>query len=522
VNVPDLWQDLLLHELLERGLEANPDATLGCFEPAGPPISVGLRAVREQAGRIGAALQASGLEPGDRVLVMMDNSVELVGVLFGISLAGGVSVPVNTATRGSSLRHILNQVGARWEFVDHPLEAALDEVSSDGTALRITTAPDARGRGLDVFAAASQALKDPGRSPGDAACILYTSGSTGPPKGVICTHGMMAAWAHNANEVMAYQPADRVFIALPIFHANALCCALLPGIAQGANLLVSTRFSAAAFWSDVRRTEATAVNLLGTMEAILRTREITDADRDHQLNRTLVIPAPANQAEFAATFGVPATTLYGLTDSGIALGVPAGSAWPDGSCGRPIGGWSTAIVNEYDVPVAPGETGYLVVRPELPGIMMLGYLDNAEATTDAWRNLWFHTADRMTVDADGWYYFAGRASDSIRRGGENISAFEVELVLNAHPAVTQSAVVGVASAIYGQEAMAFLQGPTTDDLADVVAHCARNLPYFAVPRYVELVETLPRTTSEKVDKPRLAARGIGPATIDRGEIRKPR
>lgn len=521
---PSAWRHLL-HELLTGGIDSKSGSTIEFLEPGQRPETYTYSRIQALATRVAASLQAAGLSKGDRVLVMLDNSVELVTTILGISLAGGVSVPINTATRGSSLEYLVRQVSSRYVFVSSEMEELYDEALGKAgvETLSVTVGGPSKRAGrmtFDEFVGPDHPFSPVGQDPADAACILYTSGSTGPPKGVICSHGMMTAWAHNANLVMDYQPKDRVFIALPVFHANALCCALLPALKTGASIIISQRFSARAFFSDLRETRATTVNLLGTMEAILRKRGISQDDRSHSVERALVIPAPISQNEFADTFGMKATTLYGLTDSGIPLGVPAGTAWPDGTCGRPNGIWETAVVDENDLPVAPGEPGFLLIRPNLPGIMMLGYLDNPDATIKDWRNLWFHTSDRVRVDEEGWFYFAGRSSDSIRRGGENISALEVEEVLNSHPAVTHSAVVPVTSEVYGQEVLAFLEGVEQAELGSIIDHCSENLPYFAVPRYFELIDELPRTPSEKIDKPLLKARGVSSATIDRGEMRR--
>lgn len=519
------WQGYLLHELLSSDLDAKLDATVEFLEPGHPPSVITYERIHGLACRVGASLQAAGVAEGDHVLVMLDNSAELVAALIGISHAGAVSVPINTATRGASLEYLVRQVAARAAFVAAEYEALYREALGDVIPPLVTVitggdpAADDDVR-FESFIAPDHELTEIPRVTSDAACILYTSGSTGPPKGVICSHGMMAAWAHNANLVMDYGQADRVFIALPVFHANALCCALLPGLKTGASLVISHRFSASTFFSDLKATRATTVNLLGTMEAILRKRGISDGDRAHGVQRSLVIPGPSDQSEFATTFGMRATTLYGLTDSGIPIGVPAGRDFPDGSCGRPNGLWEVQIVDENDVPVPAGEPGYLNIRPTLPGIMMLGYLKNSDATLRDWKNLWFHTSDRMRVDENGWYFFAGRSSDSIRRGGENVSAFEVEAVLNAHPAITHSAVIAVSSAVYGEEILAYLEGANEDQLDSIVAHCEMNLPYFAVPRYFEFIAELPRTLSEKVDKPRLKQLALTITAVDRGDSRR--
>jgi len=518
----DAWRTDLLHDLLASDIESKQTATLDFLLPGEASTSITYQELSERATRVAASLQRAGLAEGEHVLIMMDNSVEVVAVLLGTSMAGGVSVPINTATRGASLAYLFAQVEPKFVFIDQDFVPLLGvgESSLVGDAVVIAThlAGGAAQVTFGEFTSQEGVPQKVQIRPSDPACILYTSGSTGAPKGVVCSHGMMSAWAHNANLVMDYGPRDRVFIALPIFHANALCCALLPALKTGASVVISARFSATTFFGDLVRTRATTVNLLGTMEAILRKRGVADADRRHGVDRALVIPAPLDQREFRSTFGMRATTLYGLTDSGIPLGVPAGSEWPNGSCGRPNGTWDVTIVDEDDERVPPGEPGFLLVRPNLPNIMMLSYLHNPEATLREWRDLWFRTSDRMRVDDDGWFYFAGRSTDSIRRGGENISALEVENVLNAHPAVSNSAVVAVDSDIYGQEVLAFIEGALAHHLDSIIEYCSANLPYFAVPRYFDMVEELPRTLSEKIDKPALRSRGLHVTAIDRGVV----
>jgi crotonobetaine/carnitine-CoA ligase len=260
------------------------------------------------------------------------------------------------------------------------------------------------------------------------------------------------------------------------------------------------------------------------MEAILRRLPAQQQPAGHQLRLALVIPPPADPGEFRRRFGVTATTLYGLTDSGIPIGVPHRAALSPGRCGVTVPWWECRLVDENDDPVSgPGETGELIIRPRAPHIMMAEYLAEPQATLKAWRGLWFHTGDHMRQDEDGWFHFVGRRSDAIRRGGENISAYEVEQVLLAHDAVRKAAVFGVPSDVYGEEVMAVIQSPgfNADVLESVVAHCRANLPYFAVPRYVRVADDLPVTASEKIAKSQLKRAGVQPGTWDLGE-RKPR
>jgi crotonobetaine/carnitine-CoA ligase len=240
-------------------------------------------------------------------------------------------------------------------------------------------------------------------------------------------------------------------------------------------------------------------------------------DRAHEIKIALAPATPAPLYEpFAERFGVELLDGYGSTETNHVTGVPGDPARP-GSLGRALDEFQIAVVDEHDAPVADGEPGELVVRPRYPFSMATGYYGMPEATLAAWRNLWFHTGDRVIRDADGWYRFVDRAKDSIRRRGENVSSFEVEQALQEHPAVAAVAVFPVPSSLADDEVMAaiVLEPGIEAEPLDLVRFCEPRIAYFAIPRYIDFVAVLPLTDNGKVRKAELRERGVTSATWDR-------
>jgi crotonobetaine/carnitine-CoA ligase len=254
------------------------------------------------------------------------------------------------------------------------------------------------------------------------------------------------------------------------------------------------------------------------MAPILWRQEPSHWEQAHKLRLGLVIPAPLDHyEEFEARFKIKCTELYGLTDANLPLGVPHGENRP-GSCGVPVPGWECRLVDDYDEEVEPGEPGQLVVRPTRPWVGQLGYWRMPEATVAAWQNLWFHTGDLMRQDEDGWFYFLDRSKDAIRRSGENISSYEVEQVLLSHPAVFEAAVYAVRAELAEDEVMAavVLEPGKETTPEEILKWCEPKLAYFAVPRYLDIRTSIPKTQTEKVQKQILRNEGVTPTAYDRG------
>jgi crotonobetaine/carnitine-CoA ligase len=374
------------------------------------------------------------------------------------------------------------------------------------------------GVAFDEFLEGADPVEPAAGEPWDLAGIYFTSGTTGPSKGVMWSHNMGLYMSESSTFIMDYKPDDVLFTCLPLFHANALFVSFLAAVRYRARVVVAERFSASQFWRQVAESGATTVNLLGAMAPILWRQEPSEWEQAHTVRLALVVPAPVEHFdEFERRFNLKCTELYGLTDANIPLGIPAGEQRP-GSCGVPVPGWECMVVDEHDEPVPANTPGELVVRPTLPFIGQLGYWRMPEQTVEAWRNLWFHTGDLVRQDEEGWFYFLDRSKDAIRRSGENISSFEVEQVLLSHPAVFEAAVYAVPAEMSEDEVMAavVLEPGKEVTAAEILAWCEPRLAYFAVPRYVDIRSALPKTQTEKVQKQVLRSEGVSTNTFDRG------
>ncbi|MDH6590752.1 crotonobetaine/carnitine-CoA ligase [Variovorax sp. TBS-050B] len=486
------------------------------------------------AARAGVLAQA-GIARGDRIALMCGNRIEFLETFLGAGWLGAVTVPVNTASMGPQIGYFLAHSEARLLVIEagflERLNTAdlartkLEEIwivgepsaGSDGTwqapaSMRVRTCP--AGATTPVDAAPVQ--------PGDPLAILYTSGTTGPAKGVVCPHAQYFWWGVHSAEVLGVGADDVLCTTLPLFHINALNTFAQAAL-TGAEAVFETRFSASGFWPAMRANGATVVYLLGAMVPILLAQPAGEAERGHRVRIGLGpgVPAAAGQSFFERT-GVRLLEGYGSTETNFAIATA-----PDSPRGGVMGwlrpGFEARVADEDDAALPPGEAGELLLRADEPYVFASGYFHMPEKTVEAWRNLWFHTGDRVVRDADGAFRFVDRIKDAIRRRGENISSFEVEQVLLSHPAVAACAVYPVRSELAEDEVMAALVAREGEriDPADVVRFCESRLPYFALPRYVDLLPDLPRTENGKVQKFRLRERGVGPGTWDRGPAARP-
>ncbi|GAA3649188.1 ATP-dependent acyl-CoA ligase [Nocardioides ginsengisoli] len=506
------------HLVLERLVAEQPDHVLVEFTD---DRAYTARELHERAQDVAAGLQRAGLEPGDRVALVIGNRVDILAWWLGIAAAGMVSVPLNTAMRGSVLEHMLRLSGPRIVVAEAEFLADVRAVTrsiDDGPAV-LEVSPADREDATGRFLAGVGAPTPRSVLASSLSSIMFTSGTTGPSKGVMWTHRMAMGKAESAMAVMGHRSDDILFTCLPLFHANGLCTSFLPALLVRARLVVAPRFSASGFWPAIKESGATVTNMLGSIGALLWKRPPGPQDRDHCLRKALVIPPPVgHHSEFEERFGLVSTQLYGSTDVGVPLGIPDGEANHE-ACGKALPGWECRIVDDLDMEVADGQPGELVVRPLVPFTSQLGYYGHPEATVEAWRNLWFHTGDVMRRDGDGWFYFMDRAKDAMRRSGENISSYEVEQVVLSHPAVEDVAAYGVASELAEDEVMvSVVRREDRLDVApeEILAWARERLPYFAVPRYLQFLDALPRTPTAKVKKADLRAEGVTPATYDAG------
>lgn len=486
-----------------------------------------------RAARRAAALHAAGIERGDRVALMCGNRIELLETFLACGWIGAVAVPLNTASMGPQIGHALADSGAVLLVAEAAYLPRLEHAELSRCALRRvwvldggTAAAPAAPAGLDVepWPDTDDALApcEAGTiGPGDLLAILYTSGTTGAPKGVMCPHAQYVAWGLNTARILGLRDDDVLCTTLPLFHINALNTFAQAAV-TGSKVVYESRFSASGFWAAMKAHDASVVYLLGAMVPILLAQPPGPHERGHDgAHRVRIglgpgVPAAAAEA-FRARTGVDLIEGYGSTETNFVIASRPGAP-RDGSMGHVQPGFEARVVDEHDAERPPGEAGELVLRADEPYAFALGYWGLPQQTVDAWRNLWFHTGDRVVREADGAFRFVDRLKDAIRRRGENISSFEVEQVLLCHPDVAAAAVFPVRSELAEDEVMAaVVPKPGVRLDADTLWHfCEPRLPYFAVPRYVDIVDELPRTENGKVQKFRLRERGLTPTTRDRG------
>ncbi len=484
----------------------------------------------DEVGRVAAWFASIGVQRGEHVAVMLPNSLDFVRVWLGLGRLGAVAVLLNTELTGAFLAHPLSDCGATLAVVHGDLLAAFGEAARDVPAIgRVVVVGDAAGAAGDDpdgrVAAAAAALPagrttigwggwsampvhaGPMPTPQDIACVMYTSGTSGPAKGVLMPHAHCYLYGRGTIDAVALSGDDRYYIVLPLFHANGLLMQLGATLIAGCTAIVRPRFSASAWLDDVRRSGATVTNCLGALAAFIVARPPTAHDRDHRLRIVNNAPnSPEHEAVFRERFGVPEVgSGFGMTEVNIPVWTRPGERHP-GAAGRVYDRYFEVVVADpaTDRPVPPGTIGEILVRPKVPFGFMAGYHGRAQQTVEAWRNLWFHTGDAGTLTADGVLTFVDRIKDCIRRRGENISATEVEAAFATMPGVAEVAAYAVPSDLRGGEDEVMLAvvpapggAPTPEAVA---AHAERVLPKFARPRFVSIVAALPKTATGKVQR----------------------
>jgi carnitine-CoA ligase len=474
------------------------------------------------AARAAGRLHAAGMRQGDRIALVCENRPEFIELFLGCAWLGASLVPINTASRGLQLRHILENSGARLLVIEAALLGALEHVDIATLPLEAIWFIDRPSGDVPTLALArplpplAEAVPAQPTRPGDTLAILYTSGTTGPSKGVCCPQAQFFWWGVNTSHLLGIGADDILCTTLPLFHTNALNT-FFQALITGATAVFESRFSASAFWTTLAERRATVTYLLGAMVPILLSREARPEERAHRARIALAPGVPGHfHAEFARRTGIALLDGYGSTETNFVIGAPIADQKP-GTMGRLFEGFAARVVDAEDNEVPDGAPGELMLRAEAPFAFATGYFGTPDKTVEAWRNLWFHTGDRVIREPDGYFRFVDRLKDAIRRRGENISSFEVEQVLLSHPDIATAAAYPVRSELAEDEVMAAIvrqPGSALDEVA-VVRFCETRMPYFAVPRFLEFVDTLPATENGKIQKYKLRERGISDRTWDR-------
>ncbi|MGE0170366.1 AMP-binding protein [Nocardioides sp.] len=484
--------------------------------------------VNALANRYAHSFLRIGVEPGDKVCTLMSNCPDQVFWWMGLAKLAAVHAPVNNEFRGSALVHLVESTDATVLFLDHAFAERLGQVADRLTKLTsiVFCAPGSWTPPTELtrfklirhedFLASDESDVFRPASPGDPLMLLFTSGTTGPAKAVEISHNYAL---HSASERIWHiglTPSDVLYSPYPLYHGAAPLCVFLPSLLLGTTAVLAPRFRASTFWDEMRRHGVTFFDFMGAVLVILFKQEPKANDADNPVRITVGIPAPGIWKEFEERFAVKVMELYGSMECCEVAWDSLDEPHRVGACGRVCEHHDVRIFDDQDVEMPQGEVGQIVVRAHEPFSQMSGYYGNPEATVEACRNLWFHTGDNGYFDEDGWLHFVDRKKDAIRRRGKNISSFEVEDAINAHPDVLESAAIGVPSEFTEEEVKVVVVPRHDSQLTiDEVVQFARNeMARYMVPRFVELVDELPKTTTGKANKNVLRAQWKNISTWD--------
>ena len=482
-----------------------------------------LAELSDRSRRLAGGLLELGLQAGDRVAVLAENSVEYVELLFACQRLNLIFVPLNSYLRGEFLSQQLEDAGPAAVVVDPLGHDSLREVADRWTGHVVVVGVSEGAH--DAVRFDDLLLHEPVTGPAraaraDTAAILYTSGTTGEPKGCMVPHGQFVRAATPYLQDAGYiVRGDLVLTPSPMFHIGFLIGNLAPALLAGARIHHVPRFSASSFLRTAREIGTTKIYSLGPVGMLLLAQPPSAADAAPHGIRLAVLPGLSadGQREFQARFGIPVNAeSYGQTECSVICVAGEGDERRRGSVGRPIEGVDLRIVDDDDVPLAAGEVGEIVLRPRRPFAMFTGYWGKPEATLATWRNLWHHTGDLARQDEDGTVWLVDRKKDFIRRRAENVSSVQVEEAILKHPAVRQVSVHAVPGEFSDDDIKACIVlaqngRPPMDDL---FRFFKRTLPYFAIPRYVEFMDSLPANAVGRVRKEDLRRRGVTTSTWD--------
>ena len=493
------------------------------------------------AARVASGLSARGLKPGDRLMFLMPNSSAFMFSWMATSLAGFVQVPINTAYSGAFLEHQVRTTGPSMaiitaEFAPRLIESreacqSISRVFMVDPSIEAEQSLKAAGYAVESFDAlkVSDKVKLHVPGPTELSGIFFTSGTTGLSKGVMMPQSHIYIFADQVVSLCKLTDEDVHMSMGPLFHGNAQFMAAYPAFIAGARYVMREKFSASNWSRWLHESGVTVTNFLGAMMDWVWKTPSDPIDSQNKLRVLFSAPTASSIMDgFRQRFGVKEfVEVFGLTETSTMILSPYGVPRPAGSCGAASTWYDVRLVNpETDEEVPVGEVGELCIRAKHPWTTCQGYYGMPEKSLEMFRNCWLHTGDGLKRDKDGWYFFVDRLKDAIRRGGENISSYEVEQAVLGHPAIAECSAVGVpADAEAGEDevmvCMVLTPGATLTP-EEAWAWCDKRLPKFAAPRYLAFLNALPATPSGKIRK--AALRELKPEQRhDRGpSLRKPR
>ena len=512
-----VWGDeaATLPRVLRSRAEATPDARfVTCAQQ-----SVSYHRALERAEQAASALAAIGVRRGNTVVVMLPNCLEFLDLWFGCALIGAPLVPVNLGLRGDGLRYIVNHSDADVAIIDESVRDAFESALPLGTGprLRLIRADEGEHSNTlnELLSGAHPRPCFPESKPGDIASILYTSGTTGPPKGVLNCHNSYVTAGLEFTSTFVRTRADDVFYtSLPLFHVNAQMLTTIGSVISGRPMILAPRFTASGFIDDLRLHNVTVFNYIGAMLTMIAKQPERPDDEINPARLAVGGAAPAELwTKFERRFGLTILEIYGLTETAtFCLGSPPDDIRP-GTIGVPVSWSDVKLLDDKGQEARIDEPGEISIRAKRPDVLFKGYYKDADATARSMENGWFRSGDRGIQRADGYFVFVDRLKDVIRRRGENISSFEVERIVNTHPLVAASAAVGVPSELGEDDVMIHVvtQDGAYLSPADLIEFCEQRMARFMVPRYVMFRDELPKTATERVQKYALRREGANGA-----------
>jgi crotonobetaine/carnitine-CoA ligase len=511
----------VIGDILQEAAEESGDRTFLEFDDCAFTYAE----LNHLADAVGRGFLAQGVEPGDRIVLLLRNRPEFLQAWFGAAKIGATIVPINPEWVGDTLEYILLDADPRLVIVSpesiQTAGASFPKLQNLLAVVLCDEMPDADQRGAvrripwaDLVVEDASPFSPPTPVRHDTVlAILYSSGTTGRPKGIVMPHAHVYSFSRQWMRATQLTEADTLYASTPLFYMLATILGVVPTLLVRSKIRIAPRFSASQYWDDIRACGATVAHSVFSVIPILLKQPPSPLDKQHNC-RALFI-AKSN-AEFEERFGVRLIEIYGSTE----MNIVAYNPWDEpksGSCGKPAPNFEVKIVDDDDNELPVGETGEIVARPLEPFSISYGYYKRPEITVEMWRNLWFHCGDRGYFDEDGYLFYVDRKKDVIRRGGENISSYELERQVNSHALVLESAAIPVPSELGEDEVKVcvVLQPGAEVSANELLEHVAELVPRFMAPRYLEFVDALPRTGSLKIEKYKLMQDGLNERTFDR-------
>jgi carnitine-CoA ligase len=531
-------KDQLLPQLLRRRADETPDRIF--LQQVEGDRTLTYRQAHRESLRWAHGFDRLGVGNHETVISMLPVGFDAVHCWVGLNWLVAWEVPVNTAFHGMMLSYTLQNSNARVaviaeRYLDRIVALDRAELGKIDTLVvpdlneSRTWTPEALSRQLainvlsgETFLAGASGLPDSepedrfaGPEPWDVTEIFYTSGTTGPSKGVLYTH--IQQHATIASFSSTWTQDDCYYCPFPMYHVSGKMTVYAIALI-GMRGVIREYFKTDEFWSDIKRYGCTTTLLLGAMANFIYRQPELATDSDTPLNKVIMVPLIPELQDFNRRFGTRVNTVFNMTEisSPIEADYDETNNMPVTACGRKRPGYDLRVVDEHDRELPRGQLGELIVRADEPWVLNAGYFAMAEKTAEAWRNGWFHTGDGFIQDADGWFHFVDRQKDAIRRRGENISSMEVEAHVNTHVAVLESAAIAVASE-WGEDEVKIvvvLKPSATVEPTDLHTYLSTIMPKFMLPRFIEFTEALPKTPTEKVRKVALREAGVTAATWD--------